>query len=277
MNLITNAAESFGDEQGVIVVRTSSAHARDLPEAAREGDPREDFVLVEVTDSGTGMDEDTKRKIFEPFFTTKFTGRGLGLAAVSGIVRSHGGYIQVQSVLGHGSTFRVFLPSSPAAPQSETDLVRGFPGESLSGLVLVVDDEPAVREVVSAALEAAGLDVLSVASGAEAIECLAAEASPFCLAIIDMTMPGLNGLETARALRAIQADLPVILSSGYSAEVVNSDLSDSSFLHKPYDFDELRDLVRSIVFRRPQSQRTRAAALAPLAATVDPVRTASTS
>ena len=255
MNLITNAAESLGDKPGTVVVSTSAASARDLAESGTHGlDPSGTYVLVEVADSGTGMDDDTKEKIFEPFFTTKFTGRGLGLAGASGIIRSHGGHIHVTSTLGRGSTFRVFLPSTlTAAVQPDPTPAGRRPRESYTGLVLVVDDEPVVREVVSAALRETGLDVVSVASGEDAIESLRADRT-FSLAVIDMTMPGLNGLETTLALREIHADLPVVLSSGFSADSVDGfGFRDVSFLQKPYDLAKLLDMVGDAVNRDPQA------------------------
>jgi two-component system cell cycle sensor histidine kinase/response regulator CckA len=252
MNLITNAAESLGDEPGTVVVSTSAASAHDLAESGAVGlDSSESYVMVEVADSGTGMDDETKEKMFEPFFTTKFTGRGLGLAGVSGIVRSHRGHIHVTSTLGRGSTFRVFLPNSlTAAHRPDAPSVARRTRESYTGHALVVDDERIVREVVSAALRQTGLDVVSVAGGAEAIEHLGAATRPFRLAVIDMTMPGLDGLETTRSLREIQADLPVILSSGYSVDPVDRlGFEDVSFLQKPYDLAKLLDLVGEAVDR----------------------------
>jgi two-component system cell cycle sensor histidine kinase/response regulator CckA len=251
MNLITNAAESMDGETGTVVVSTSTATADDIAASgAVELDPNGAYVLIEVADSGTGMDDETRQRIFEPFFTTKFTGRGLGLAGVSGIVRSHGGYIDVTSTVGHGSTFRVLLPISdtPAPQPGPSRMNRDGGKASYSGLVLVVDDEPIVRDVVSAALRESGLEVVAVAGGKEAIECVAAADPAFSLAVIDMTMLGLNGVETTLALREIQPGLPVILSSGYSTDSVDgSELHDVAFLQKPYDLAKLLDLVGATV------------------------------
>jgi signal transduction histidine kinase/CheY-like chemotaxis protein len=244
MNLITNAAESLEGERGTIVVRTAPATTGELAELGPSGlDPTQPYVLIEVADTGVGMDDDTRHRLFEPFFTTKFAGRGLGLAAVSGIVRSHGGHIRVSSHVGHGSTFRVFLPSS-ALKLEATPRVPLAKSRHHCGLVLVVDDEPMVREVASAALRNAGFEVISAGSGVEAIECLNGAMSLVCVALVDMTMPGLNGLETTRALRKIQPNLQLILSSGYNPDSIDSATSeDIAFLQKPYDLVQLVQMV----------------------------------
>jgi signal transduction histidine kinase/CheY-like chemotaxis protein len=244
MNLITNAAESLDGGTGTICVTTTMASVADLATSGSTHlDPDAAYVLVEVEDTGSGMDEDTVQRMFEPFFTTKFTGRGLGLAAVAGIIRSHDGHIDVTSLPGRGSTFRVFLPATGLAPrQRPTEIVQA-PREGRTGTVLVVDDEAIVRDVAATALRNAGFDVIAASGGIDAVDRVRSAATYVGVAVIDMTMPGLNGLETTRALRELQRDLPVILSSGYSAEAAEGASADVSFLQKPYELSQLVELV----------------------------------
>ena len=257
MNLITNAAESFGDEPGTVVVRTAATAADD--------ELNGHHVLIEVTDSGAGMDAETQERLFEPFFTTKFTGRGLGLAAVSGVVHSHGGRIDVTSKLGDGSQFRVYLPGvegEPAESHSTEDTNRDA-SRSYTGRVLVVDDDPTVREVVASALATVGLDVSSVEGGGAAVAQVRAAAPRYSLAIVDMTMPGMSGIETVRELRLLQPSLPIILSSGYSVDSVDrSNLHEVAFLHKPYTLAELVEQVGELIGPETMADRTREVALA---------------
>jgi signal transduction histidine kinase/CheY-like chemotaxis protein len=232
MNLITNAAESL-DGEGTVSVRTGLV-------------PACDRVFIQVSDTGCGMNEDTLSQIFEPFYTTKFTGRGLGLAAVSGIIRSHGGEIDVHSRVGEGTTFRVVLPTVTAAPPSKqiepTALLHP------SGRILVVDDEPAVLDVACHILERHGYDVVSATSGFEAIRRLGAAEGPIDAAIVDMSMPGLNGLETMQGLRRDAPALPVILSSGYTTESFYAGLPPGTrFLQKPYAGEDLLALLQAVI------------------------------
>ena len=232
MNLITNAAESLNGHDGPITIRTRVAGHRELEALSFRVDTTLRYVVLEVLDTGCGMDLETRRRIFEPFFTTKFTGRGLGLAAVGGVVRSLAGQIDVESRVGEGTTFRVFLPAIVSAggrEQSEAPT----PGEG-TGRVLLVDDEPTVLRVAALMLESAGFESVAVSSGSEAVERFHAD-GPFVAAVIDMTMPGLNGVETARALRTLAPDLVVLLSSGYSTASFQHDLPPrTSFIQKPY-------------------------------------------
>jgi signal transduction histidine kinase/CheY-like chemotaxis protein len=234
MNLLTNAAESLPDGAGTVVVSTGLG---DAPASA----------FVEVADTGCGMTAETVSRIFEPFFTTKFTGRGLGLAAVGGIVRSHGGTIEVDSRVGEGSTFRVVLPLADAvadpAPEPDASPLHA----TGCARILVVDDEPAVLEVARRILEREGHDVVTAASGSEAVQLLRLDARADA-ALVDMSMPGLNGIETTRALRRIAPSLPVILSSGYATESVKTGLTvGTTFIQKPYSAHDLLALVREVL------------------------------
>jgi CheY-like chemotaxis protein len=232
MNLITNAAESLNGHDGPITIRTRVAGHRELETLNFSVDTTVRHVVLEVVDTGCGMDLETRRRIFEPFFTTKFTGRGLGLAAVGGVVRGLGGQIDVESRVGEGTTFRVFLPAIVSAGATEHSEASA-PGEG-AGRVLVVDDEPTVLQVATLMLESAGFDSVAVSSGSEAVERFHAD-GPFVAAVIDMTMPGLNGVETARALRTLAPGLVVLLSSGYSTASFQHDLPPlTSFIQKPY-------------------------------------------
>jgi two-component system cell cycle sensor histidine kinase/response regulator CckA len=244
MNLIANAAESLNGEAGTIAVSTAMASGNDVAlSGSTELDPDGSYVLVQVEDTGAGMNEDTMQRMFEPFFTTKFTGRGLGLAAVAGIVRSHEGHIDVTSVAGRGSTFRIFLPTTSSAPQRQPSAAVSAPRQGRAETILVVDDETIVRDVAATALHNAGFAVIAASGGVDAIDRVRTATAPIGLALVDMTMPGLNGLETTRALREIQPGIPVILSSGYSAASVDGAGSDVSFLEKPYDLSHLVELV----------------------------------
>jgi signal transduction histidine kinase/CheY-like chemotaxis protein len=242
MNLITNAAESLPGGVGSVSVSTGV-------EETAEGS----FVAIEVADSGCGMDAETQARIFEPFYTTKFTGRGLGLAAVDGIVRSHGGRIDVRSAVGSGTTCRVLLPTVVAAPVApEPAPAAAGKAARETGTILLVDDEPAVREVVRQVLERRGFSVLTAAGGLEAVQLFASFDVPVAAAIIDMSMPGLNGLETMRALRRVVPGLPIVLTSGYTTEALESGLPpDTWFIQKPYANEALLALLRDLIQPRP--------------------------
>jgi len=241
MNLITNAAEAVGDGPGSVLVATRN----------RE-DEGQDWVALTIKDTGRGMDRKTIARIFDPFFSTKGPGRGLGLAAVQGIVRSAAGELSVESSPGAGSTFGVVFPSareamrvSPAAGSAED----GFSG---SGTLLVVDDEPLVRNVARVLLESAGFEVVEAANGVEAVALYRARAAEIRAVLLDVTMPGLGGVEALKMIREFDPGARVILSSGYDERDTISHLDRDQgveFLQKPYRARTLLTKVRTVLDR----------------------------
>lgn len=253
LNLVINASEAIGVAQGTIVVRARryQGEAEDWPEHPRTGElPPGERVVLEVIDDGCGMDEATQERLFDPFFTTKFSGRGLGLAAVLGIVRGHRGAVLVESRPGAGSRFRVVLPAAPgdAAPtQTAPTDDEAWHGR---GLVLLVDDEPSVREVGREVLEHLGFEVRLASGGREAGALFRATPGAFVLAVVDLTMPDASGADVVRELLSIRPDLPVLVASGYSEEEGLerlANLSVSGFLSKPFSIDTLRSRIRSLL------------------------------
>jgi PAS domain S-box-containing protein len=251
MNLVTNAVEALPEGAGEVRVRTAVVTC-DRPRLERAFPladlPSGRYVAVEVEDDGCGMDEATRRRIFEPFFSTKFTGRGLGLSAVLGIVRGHRGAIELCSAPGKGTTFRVLLPVSnrtvlrPGAEQMPAE--RSVAPEAK--LVLVADDEPLVRSALRRTLERAGHAVLDAPDGQVALRLLD-ERRDVALAILDVTMPRLGGEATLRALRGFRPDLPVIMTSGYDENETARRFGGeriSAFLQKPWRTEVLLARVR---------------------------------
>ncbi len=254
MNLITNASEACGEGGGDVAITTGAMPcsgeylaASYLTEPPEEGE----YVFVQVSDTGCGMDEETRARMFDPFFSTKFTGRGLGLAAVLGIVRSHKGALLVESEPGRGTTLRVLLPSlgRPARRSVEEEVGRAEPWRG-SGAILVVDDEEVVRETVRLLLERAGFEVLTAADGLEGLEIFRRRAQEIVCVLLDLTMPEMGGEEVLEALLEVRADARVILSSGYDHSEVVPRLAERqrvAFIQKPYRWSALRDGLRSIL------------------------------
>jgi len=240
MNLLTNASEALEGNPGDIAVRTGVTHATRADLASpylSEDRPEGEYAFVSVSDTGLGMDAQTLSKVFDPFFTTKFTGRGLGLAAVLGIVRGHYGSIQVRSELGSGSTFVVLLPraaataAKPAVANAASTELHGH------GVILVVDDEDSVRGVIARVLQRAGFKVLTAADGQGALKVFAAEADCISAVVLDLTMPRLDGLEVLRLLRRLRPDVRVLLMSGYSDQEIATRVGGEhlpGFLQKPF-------------------------------------------
>ncbi len=255
MNLVVNAAEAVGREGGwvSVVTRTQEADETYLRSLGPDHDLRAGFyVALEVEDNGCGMDTDTLSRIFDPFFTTKFTGRGLGLAAVQGIVRAHKGAIRVYSTPGVGTMFRVLLPAAGAGvhPVPDTDAASALQSLRGSGTVLVVDDEEIVRLTAKAALESVGYNVALACDGAEAVETFGRIAPDVALVLLDMTMPGISGEETLRRLRAVRPDVLVVLSTGFGEVEAAHRFADqglAGFLHKPYNVATLAEKVRTVI------------------------------
>lgn len=251
MNLILNAAEAIGSESGSVVVRTYLADG-ELEESFQErvAGPQAlngQVVAFEVCDDGCGMEQETLARIFDPFYSTKPTGQGLGLAAVLGIVRGHYGRIQVNSEPGKGTTFRLLFPISKRSLPQEPEKAQRSNGRLHDrSLVLVIDDEEAVRLAVNDILELEGIDVIVAADGAQAVQQLKAHAGEVDLVILDLSMPGMSGKETLAQLRAIDPEVPVLLSSGYDKRDVRHRFDTeevSGFLQKPYDGQTLVDTV----------------------------------
>lgn len=254
MNLVKNAAEAGEESAGIIMVRTGTLPA--APPAPRPPDPGAapppgPSVFLEVADSGCGMPADVFEKIFDPFFSTKFTGRGLGLSVVQGIARGHRGTLQVRSEPGRGSTFRLLLPRPPE-PLPRPDETRRAAEPPRGGTVLVIDDEEAIRVIAARILRGAGMTVLVAADGPEGLGVFREHRGAIDAVILDLTMPGMSGLEAAAALRRERPDLPVVLMSGYSIQEVTRQSAGqgiAGFVEKPFRIPDLLAAVRNALAR----------------------------
>ena len=251
MNLITNASDAIGERSGVITVTTGLVDAderylRDI--LAPEGMQPGRYVYIEVSDNGSGMTDAVRQRIFDPFFTTKFTGRGLGLAAVQGIVRAHRGAIKVYTQIGKGTTFKVLLPALDSADQLAAAVVPPVALAGRNGRILVVDDEEDVRIFMRKALEGVGFTVELAADGREGLAAFRAAGGDFELVLLDLTMPHLSGAETFRALRAERPEVRVVLTSGFAEEEATSGFAGkglAGFLRKPFRIQDLLSMVYS--------------------------------
>jgi PAS domain S-box-containing protein len=249
MNLVINAGEAIGNRDGLITLRTESRvvdspYIRTHPDAA--GLSLGEYVVLEVSDTGCGMDDTIKAKIFDPFFSTKFTGRGLGLAAVAGIVRSHKGAIVVSSQPGKGSTFNVLLPAIARSAKGQP-AEGAHVAEEDSGVVLIIDDEPIVRRMARMALERSGYSVLVAHDGPTAIDIFKRHPGKIGLAVLDLSMPGMSGEEILPELRKIRPEVKVLVSSGYSeaeAMAMFQGQQVYGFIQKPYTADRIADMVK---------------------------------
>jgi signal transduction histidine kinase/CheY-like chemotaxis protein/ligand-binding sensor protein len=252
MNLVINASEAIGDRSGVIAVSTG---ALDCDQSYLEGTwcheplPEGFYVYLEVADTGCGIPRTRLDRIFEPFYTTKFTGRGLGLAAVLGIVRSHKGAIKVYSEEGKGTTFKVLFRALNAPSDKLESALADGPAWHGSGLLLLVDDEESVRAIGKKTLERLGFQVLTASDGRQALEVYQSHAHEIVGVVLDLTMPHMDGEETFRELRRIQPDVRVIISSGYNKQDVVQRFAGkrlAGFVQKPYTLFNLRDVLRRV-------------------------------
>jgi PAS domain S-box-containing protein len=256
MNLITNAAEAIGEGGGVIEVSTGVVDADRTCLSGTYFDdhlPAGRYVYLEVSDTGCGMSLETQAKIFDPFFTTKFTGRGLGLAAAIGIVRAHRGALKVSSQPGLGSTFRLLFPGTDKTAEVRAEEPAGIREWPSRGTILVADDESGVRNLARAILQNSGFTVLTACDGADAIRVFRRHAGEVVAIVLDLTMPVMNGEETAAALRRIRAGVPIILSSGYSEQEVAGRFAGqglAGFLKKPYEPAELTAALQKALEQR---------------------------
>jgi PAS domain S-box-containing protein len=256
LNLVLNGAEAVGDAVGTVRVRARSERAgpSTAPHRYPGGELRQGrYVVIEVQDDGEGISDATLARVFDPFFTTKFTGRGLGLATVLGIVRGHGGAIRVVTGPGRGTTFRVYLPAG--ADQRPT--TAEIPAAELTGegRILVVDDERMVRETAASILREYGYSVLTAEDGPSALREYRACADGIDLVVLDMTMPHMDGVETFHALRDVDARVRVLLSSGYTetaaARRFRSSGELAGFVQKPYSPKRLARSVKDALGRTP--------------------------
>jgi PAS domain S-box-containing protein len=251
MNLITNASDALGDSPGKITLRTGTVRGEELETAG-------EFVYLEVADTGIGMASETLQRIFDPFFSTKFSGRGLGLAAVMGIVEAHRGLIRIRTAPGEGTAFRVLFPAAYVeadaadSPASIRDEWRG------SGTLLIVEDEEGVRAVAERMLEELGFHALTAEDGRAALKVVAAQGQRLAAVLLDLSMPHMGGPETLRRLRALQPGLPVVLMSGYTEQEVASHFLEGSpgpvaFLQKPFLPSDLVAVLRRVLEAAPSS------------------------
>jgi PAS domain S-box-containing protein len=250
MNLIVNASEAVGERSGVISITVGLAHCEaDYLKGCFGTDRLQpgDYVYLEVADTGHGMDKSTLDRIFDPFFSTKFTGRGLGLAAVLGIMRGHHGAIKVYSEPGRGTTFKLLFPASERSVSTQQPMTYKSTGYHASGKILLADDEETIRNLGRRMLQRAGFEVILAADGREAIDKFVSDKDTISLVILDLTMPHADGETCYREMRRLKPGVRVILSSGYNEQdIVNRFAGKglAGFIQKPYTSEELLDKIR---------------------------------
>jgi CheY-like chemotaxis protein len=261
MNLITNASDALGETGGTIMLRTGVIGSEDLADASLEinlpddqeppAPPAGSYVYLEVGDSGAGMTPDTLHRIFDPFFSTKFAGRGLGLAAVMGIVRSHQGLIRIHTEPAKGTRFRVLFPAVQGDAAQRESVSAARTEWQGSGTVLVVEDEEAVRDVAEQILRDFGFATIPAVDGREALDIMERTGNNVTAVLLDISMPRIGGQETLRRIRAMRPDLPVIMMSGYTEEAVAAQFDRQGpgltmFLQKPFLAEDLAEVLRRI-------------------------------
>jgi CheY-like chemotaxis protein len=246
MNLIMNASEAIGDMDGVIKVTTSHiiggpTLASNNVKSLAEGD----YIRLEVSDTGAGMTGEVKAKIFDPFFSTKSGGRGLGLAVVQGIIRAHGGAIDLVSELGQGTTFHVFLPCSSQPPTEGHPTVPSVGVERFHAnarTILVVEDEETLRVAISKALRQRGLSVIEASDGSVAMDLVRAQVDDLDVILLDATLPGRSSREILEEAHRTRPDLKVIVTSAYGKDTVDASfrgLRIERFIQKPFRLDDI--------------------------------------
>jgi two-component system, cell cycle sensor histidine kinase and response regulator CckA len=250
MNLIMNASEALGDNGGVIRVRALRAVVPSEPGPNSPANlPPGDYLNLEVSDTGVGMTQEVQAKIFDPFFSTKFAGRGLGLAVVQGIVRDHGGAINLVSAPGQGATFEIFLPCANETAQLQRDGLAASRKQQgpREGTVLLVEDEGVLRVAVSRMLQKNGFEVIEAGDGSSALDLVRTYRDKIDVMLLDITLPGVSSREVFEQARRLRPNLKVILTSAYGREAVDASfegLRVERFIRKPFQFVDLMGVLQ---------------------------------
>jgi two-component system cell cycle sensor histidine kinase/response regulator CckA len=255
MNLITNASEALEEQEGLISLTVTQIRADDTFRGDTPYPPESNYIRLEISDTGCGMTEKIQAKIFDPFFTTKFAGRGLGLAAVQGIVRAHGGTIQVDSAPGQGARFTILLPciAQPAEDASAPPLRTNREDGSGFGTVLLVEDEEPLRLAVAKMLRKGGFTVIEAGDGRTAVDLFQANEPAVDVVLLDMTLPRMSGREVLVELRRIRPNVKVVLTTAYSEDTALLNVGEQRpwrFIRKPYGLAELAELLRNACMTR---------------------------
>ena len=253
MNLVSNAAEAIGAEGGFVTLATGALecdHEFLNSTWLRQDLPAGTYVFIEVQDTGCGITAEVQQRLFDPFFSTKFTGRGLGLAAVLGIVRGHKGSIKVESTVGKGSTFRIYLPALPVEKvelEIKDSVKKLWHG---SGTILLVDDEETVRALSQQMLERLGFECLTAANGVEALRVFQANSEKISAVLLDLSMPYMDGEQAFYKLQHLKPDVRVVMSSGYNLRNIAQRFQGkglAGFIHKPYEMQMLAETLRGVL------------------------------
>jgi len=261
LNLVVNARDAMPNGGKLRIQTTNVRLEKQSPQAGSL--PCDRFILLEVTDTGTGMDQQTQARIFEPFFTTKTAGKGtgLGLATVYGIVKQNNGHIEVQSTLGHGSSFKIYLPAAQQAEANHESrnhsAETAFSGET----VLVVEDAEPLRGLICEALSTSGCKVLSAPDGQKASRIVSEQKGEIDLLLTDVIMPGMSGPALAKQIRSLRPQTKILYMSGYSGEFQPDMLTPGvSFIQKPFTLADLARKIRKMLADKPKETSGSAAA-----------------
>ena len=250
-NIFTNAFEAMEKGGGGLSVHTSNVSNKDTWECPilRHEHQGGDYVYIRISDTGHGMSETTIKRIFDPFFTTKFMGRGLGLPAAVGIIQNHNGCISVESEINKGSVFHVYLPSAEAMAKKETERISPVK-DTVGNKILVVEDEPQILELMQDMLLRMGYQVLKASDGEKALEIFRNEKDDIKMVIIDILMPGMDGRRLFKALKDVNPDIKVLISSGYDETTALEGMAPyrpEGYIQKPYRFSSLKEKLSEIL------------------------------